>query len=90
MNNKNSTHIYWVDFVRVCAIVGVVCLHMAAPLLHEYNEASLGRWWVGNIFDSATRVCVPIFFMLTGFLLLGKQEIISEYISKRFSKIVFL
>lgn len=83
-----SNDIQWVDFTRVVAIFSVVLLHSAAPLLYRYNTISSFNWWVGNIYDSAVRPCVPLFFMITGYLLLGKQESVKDYLLKRSKRIL--
>jgi len=78
----------WVDFLRVVATFSVVWLHSAAPLLHKYNELPITDWWVANIYDSMVRVCVPSFFMLSGYLLLNKSEDITCFFTKRIGKVV--
>lgn len=77
----------WIDYVRAIACFMVVVLHAAAPLLYQYNQLPLGYWFIGNLFDSLVRACVPLFFMLSGFLLLQKDECLPSYFSKRFSKL---
>jgi len=81
------TKVVWVDYIRAIASFMVVFLHTAAPLLDKYNDLSISYWFVGNIYDSIVRVCVPLFFMISGFLLLQKDELLSVYLSKRFSKL---
>ncbi|MEI6291555.1 MAG: acyltransferase family protein [Chloroflexota bacterium] len=86
MENKDKHG--WVDFVRVAAIFSVLFLHSAAPLLYEYNKISKNNWWSANIYDSAVRMCVPLLFMISGFLLLGKNEPLKIYFQKRISKVL--
>ena len=78
----------WVDFVRVSAIFLVVLLHSAAPWLYRYGQIANFDWQVGNIIDSATRVSVPLFFMITGYLLLNKPLSLKPYFTKRINRIV--
>jgi len=78
----------WVDFIRVVAIFSVVWLHSAAPLLYKYNELPHMDWWAGNVYDSIVRMCVPLLFMISGYLLLGKQEPLNIYAVKRINKVV--
>lgn len=85
MKNNN---ILWVDFIRVVASFFVVMLHSAAPLLYKYNNIPPLNWWAGNIYDSAVRICVPLFFIVSGYLLLGKEETIGEFFIKRANKIL--
>ncbi|XLZ71266.1 acyltransferase family protein [Massilia sp. SR12] len=80
--------IVWVDYMRVIATLGVVLLHSAAPLLYKFNELPPGYWWYGNLYDSMVRMCVPLFFMISGCLLLGKQEPLLDFFKKRVNKVV--
>jgi len=84
---KNND-IVWVDFIRVVASFFVVLVHAAAPLLYRYNSISILNWWTGNAYDSAARICVPLFFITTGYLLLEKQETVKDYFTKRINKIL--
>jgi surface polysaccharide O-acyltransferase-like enzyme len=84
MKNK----ILWVDFIRIMASFSVVLLHSAAPLLDQYQKLSAFDWWAGNVYDSSVRNCVPLFFILSGYLLLGKQETLRDFLLKRMNKIL--
>jgi surface polysaccharide O-acyltransferase-like enzyme len=79
----------WVDNARILAIFAVIFLHIAAPVVSIANFNS-GQWWIGNIFDSLVRWCVPVFVMLSGALLLseGKNESISLFYKKRITKLL--
>lgn len=78
----------WVDYVRVFATFCVVFLHSAAPLLYKYNELSAIDWWVGNFYDSVVRICVPLFFMISGYLLLEENESLKFFFQKRIRKVL--
>lgn len=78
----------WVDYVRVLATFFVVLLHSAAPLLYKFDSLPAQNWWAGNFYDSLTRVCVPLFFMVSGALLLGKSESAGEFFRKRAAKVL--
>jgi surface polysaccharide O-acyltransferase-like enzyme len=58
----------------------VVFLHSAGPVLYKYNEVGPSNWFVANVYDSIVRVCVPLFFMISGFLLLYKDESLAEFL----------
>jgi len=45
-------------------------------------------WWIGNIVDSAVRFAVPLFLMLSGATLLGKEYKLSEFYKKRFMRVL--
>lgn len=81
--------IIWVDYLRVIATFSVVFLHTSAPLLYRFNELPNNYWWYGNIYDSMVRMCVPLFFMISGYLLLDKQEPLQIFFQKRVNKVFF-
>lgn len=83
-----GTNIVWVDFIRVIATFFVIGLHSAAPLLIGYNDIPVNYWWVGNFFSSIARTGVPLFFMLSGYLLIGKSEPLWVFYRKRIVKVV--
>lgn len=70
--------------LRAFAILAVIMIHTSAPLLNEFPSKS---WWFGNIIDSSVRWSVPIFVMVSGALLLGKDEALSTFFKKRFLKV---
>jgi surface polysaccharide O-acyltransferase-like enzyme len=80
--------ILWLDFIRCIAAFSVVFLHTSGALLYEYNNIPAFEWWTGNVYDSMVRFCVPYFFILSGCLLLGKQESIKDFFRKRINKIL--
>ena len=79
-----------VDLVRTIAMVFIIWLHAAnephqiitLPLM---SQAEIWRWWTVNIYDSFTRIGVPLFVMLTGALLLqpSKIEPLGVFFKKR-------
>ncbi len=55
--------------------------------MYKWGEISRSDWMMGNIYDAFARVSVPLMFMVSGYLLLGKQESISAFYFKRFRKV---
>jgi surface polysaccharide O-acyltransferase-like enzyme len=84
---NSSSDKAWVDYARVLAAFFVVVLHTSAPVAHGFNHLSPAAWWAGNLYDSMVRVSVPIFFMISGYLLLGRQEDVPVFLGKRLKKI---
>ena len=73
-----------IDTARIGACFMVVLLHVAAVEFHDFDE----RWWASNFYDSFTRACVPVFLMITGVLLLNRQEGLPAFFRKRFSRVL--
>ncbi len=81
-----ATHIYWIDLVRVFAVFQVVLVHLSYVIF--FKEAPLTpNWRAANFYDSFSRMGVPLFFMVSGYLLLGKSESIADFFRKRFMKV---
>lgn len=76
----------WINVVRALAGIVVVMVHSAAPYL--YVDIGV-KWWTGNIFDSISRIGVPLFFMITGAVFLHKDEPQMTFFKKRASRILF-
>ena len=88
---RESSHfqrLYWIDFMRVVAIFLVIFIHVSADLLYGWGKVSPGNWMIGNIYDSLARVSVPLLFMISGFLLLGKNEPVKDFFLKRSIKVL--
>ncbi|HRL21268.1 MAG TPA: acyltransferase family protein [Alcaligenes sp.] len=79
----------WINNTRIVAIFAVVWLHIAA---YAVLNAELGSadWWSGNVYDAATRWCVPVFVMVSGALLLEPRpaESMSRFYRKRAARIL--
>ena len=88
-NSRNPEKpLAWADFLRSTSIFLVIVIHTAAPLAYQWEDISRTDWMVGNFFNSFSRVSVPVLFMISGFLLLGKQQSISAFYRKRFRKVL--
>jgi surface polysaccharide O-acyltransferase-like enzyme len=87
---KNKQNYYvWADLVRVISIFLVVLLHTSAGLLYKWNSIPTDHWWAANIYDSFSRMSVPLFVMLSGALLLPKEESYTTFFTKRLKRIMF-
>lgn len=80
----------WIDYLRALSAFCVIFLHVDTPLLEHINESHVvaRSWWIGNIYDSAVRFCVPVFFMLSGALLLGSNISLGQFLKRRFVRIL--
>jgi surface polysaccharide O-acyltransferase-like enzyme len=82
-----------VNLIRTVAIVLVILLHAsieAYPTVDLMSPQGVQIWWASNIYDSIARVCIPLFVMLAGALLLQPSkadEPIGVFFRKRLSRI---
>lgn len=83
INNSSDTKlqpITWIDIMRFSAAFIVVLAH--AP---DFGGQPA---WAYTFYYSFSRIGVPIFFLISGYLLLSKQEPISDFFIKRATRIV--
>jgi len=66
--------IIFLDYIRALATLAVILIHVVGGILPRFGEIALGEWWLGNVLDSASRFCVPVFVMLSGALLLSPNQ----------------
>lgn len=59
-----SNRLFHFDILRITAILFVILLHIAA---HD-QSVNIGtfNWNIANIFNSCSRFCVPVLFMISG------------------------
>lgn len=89
--SQTSSHnepIFWADRLRNLATVMVIAIHVAAPVAHVPQDIHSSWWWHGNFWNSISRPGVPLFVMLSGFLLLGKDYPLVVFLKRRFSRVV--
>ncbi|MTK53744.1 acyltransferase family protein [Paludibacter sp.] len=78
----------WANDLRALATVSVIILHVSSEIVNKYGDVPQSEWWIGNVFDSLVRFCVPVFLMLTGALILPKTYKLGEFFKKRITRIL--
>lgn len=79
--------IYYFDALRGLAIIGVVILHVSITAPTAFTEDHF-LWWVTVSYKTIFSWAVLVFFMISGALLLSKQESISSIFTKRLPKLL--
>jgi len=75
----------WVDLTRFLGAFLVVLAHVVTyPTL-----MGKGTFWAQTAYYTVTRIAVPLFFMLSGMLLLSKEESVGVFFRKRALKVLF-
>lgn len=64
---------------RAVACFMVILIHIAGWDFYQFAD----QWWPTNVYDSLARVAVPVFFMISGALLLTKEERLGDFLRKR-------
>lgn len=69
----------------------VVLLHVAAPYASSglENDILNTDFWIGNVLNSFSRVCVPLFVMISGAFLLGRNEPYAFFYRKRAARVLW-
>jgi surface polysaccharide O-acyltransferase-like enzyme len=80
------SHYNWIDLIRVVAVFQVVLVHLSYVIFFKEDLLS-PNWIAANFYDSFSRMGVPLFFMVSGYLLLGKSEPVAYFFHKRFVKV---
>ena len=88
---KTSKRYFGIDLIRVVACFLVMQTH-AGEIYYIEDNGDLIRneknIWPG-IFNSLARVCVPLFVMISGYLLLPMKTDYSTFLKKRFTRVSF-
>lgn len=75
------------DIIRAVAIFFVVCGHSIGPVVDISNQQAAGFDWI-KIYFTFTGAFVPVFVMLSGGLLLSRQETFSKVFKHRFKRVI--
>lgn len=78
----------WVDLIRVVAIFLVVVIHVSGQLTDVWGKIPTDQWIIADIYGGIARVAVPLFFMISGYLLLPRSEGLKVFYSKRMTKLL--
>lgn len=81
---------YYIDAMKILCIFIVCFIHSGSSGFIAY-ESSTGIVQVLQLaFSTACKVCIPLFFMCTGALLLGREESIVDLWKNRVLKYIFI
>lgn len=73
MENSLYKRNYSLDIVRIIAVLAVVMIHSSASFVMN-NPLNTNEFIFGNLFDSLSRIGVPLFLMISGALFLDKNK----------------
>jgi len=80
----------WIDRLRVLGALAVVALHVSGPPFRAYPGHPTAAWLAASFWNSATRWAVPVYLLLSGYLLLGdgREEGAVAFWRRRAARIV--
>jgi surface polysaccharide O-acyltransferase-like enzyme len=91
MANSSTPRLFWPDFMRACAMCMVVLIHICGAILNAgYTGSHPSYWWIAESINAFTRTSVPLFFMLSGAMVIGRaqKETPILFLRKRLGRIV--
>lgn len=80
-------NILFYNKLRVLAIINVIIIHVSCSLFFIYKIGTY-KWWISSFFDIFSHFAVPLFLMISGALLLPKEESIKTFYTKRTQRIL--
>ena len=87
--------VFWIDSIRVISALFVIAIHVCGRVAGGYAvdnsgdlSETLGYMVAQCIQYTCSSVCIPLFIMVSGALLLGRNEEVIPFYRKRFGKIL--
>ena len=83
--NRKSDRIVYIELLRILATMAVIMIHVTAIMIGN-NEIGTVSWNISVVYNSLTRWCIPLFFMISGCCFLNREgelsvkEIIKKYV----------
>jgi surface polysaccharide O-acyltransferase-like enzyme len=76
-NLVKKERVEWIDLLRFLAITFVIIIHSCGAYVTSTKGTEV--WWIFNIVNSFSHFSVPIFVMISGALLLKRDEPINIF-----------
>lgn len=87
LNIYSGKRIFYFDILRVIAILSIILCHSTRMFgLHNYSNLISA---IPGLLNIVGTVGVPIFFMISGALLLNREYTLKDFFKKRFSRILY-
>lgn len=81
---------YNLELIRMISFLMVIVIHITNYFCRSYGEIPADQYVFSLILDTVSRVSVPCFFMITGALLLGREESLHKHGARLFRFITVL
>src|SRR5689334_9684312 len=76
------------DIIRVLAIFGVVGIHVLTPIYARPDFFGGKFWWITFLLNCLFRASVPLFIMLSGYLVLAKPVTVKENLQRVWKRLL--
>jgi surface polysaccharide O-acyltransferase-like enzyme len=90
MKENATREISYINYLRILAICLVIFLHCVSPFITNAVLYGTRSYWFCLITNEIARTGVPLFFMISGYLLLGSEKTLSigDFYKRRLSRIL--
>ena len=80
----DSNRLGGIDLIRILACILVIVVHVSSQGFFNFSE----YWEICVAYDSIARMCVPLFFIISGYLLFNKTDELTTFYKKRFLRVL--
>lgn len=88
MRTDRSKYIFSADVIRAIAIFGVVIIHTANSVYARLDFFGGISWFFAIFLESLSRASIPLFIMLSGYLILGKDESFEKSLKRILTRVL--
>ena len=82
-----KNRILWVDWAKFLAIFAIILIHSSSSFLTSLPLFK-GSWFISLFFEAIARWGVPVFIMVSGYLLLRKEYELGTFLKKRLTRVL--
>lgn len=83
-----NINLRWVENARALAVFCVITIHVVNPISTAYGFIPMTTWLIGHSYESLSRFCIPLFFMITGAIMLNRDYELTNFLKKRTARII--
>ncbi|MGX8694627.1 MAG: acyltransferase [Methanobrevibacter sp.] len=82
----SKTRIFYLDELRALAIIGIIFCHASVSFV--YNDIGSSQLYISAFFDCFRDFSIPIFVMISGSLLLNRNDSFKDFFKRRLSRLL--
>ncbi|WP_405305275.1 acyltransferase [Methanobrevibacter sp.] len=82
----SKTRIFYLDELRALAIIGIIFCHVSVSFVYSNMGSSL--LYISAFFDCFRDFSIPIFVMISGALLLNREDSFKDFFKRRLSRLL--
>ncbi len=71
-----------IEFIRIFSIFMTIIIHVSNVYIYSFHNIEKSQFLTSVIFNSFSRICVPLFFMISGAFTISKQQSNKKYIHR--------